>query len=147
MNFLAHAYLSFDDPDILTGNMISDFVKGAARFSFSPRVQQGIQLHRAIDEYTDAHPVSRRGRKLFRAHYRLYSAPIIDIIYDHFLARDESIFSEASLERFTGSVYAHLERSADGLPAHFLPVLTYMKSENWLYHYRQRSGMEKSLRG
>ena len=53
MNYLAHAYLSFGDPDILAGNMISDFVKGKKKYEYPDRIQMGITLHRKIDEYTD----------------------------------------------------------------------------------------------
>jgi acyl carrier protein phosphodiesterase len=58
VNYLAHAYLSFDDPEVLTGNMISDFVKGKKKYGYPPRILAGIDLHRAIDEFTDDHPVN-----------------------------------------------------------------------------------------
>lgn len=147
MNFLAHAYLSFGDPDILVGNMISDFVKGRAWQAFPPRIQQGILLHRAIDAFTDAHPASRQGREVFRPHYRLYSSPILDIIYDHFLAADTSVFSEDALRAFTAQVYAQLEAQAGILPPNFALMLPYMKKDNWLFHYRTEAGIGRSLRG
>lgn len=147
MNYLAHAYLSFGVPHILAGNMISDFVKGAQKSVYVASVQKGIELHRAIDSFTDDHPATAKAKQIFRPYYRLYSGPIMDILYDHFLATDEKEFSQASLYQFTASVYQTLEEETIHLPQRFLTVLTYMKMENWLYHYRTREGMEKSLRG
>src|SRR5579875_437067 len=105
MNFLAHAYLSFNHPTILVGNMISDFVKGSAKFSFSGDIQKGIALHRSIDEFTDNHPVIKNAKEVFRPAYRLYSSPIVDVILDYFLANDETIFTEEALQKFSQSVY------------------------------------------
>src|SRR3982750_1233909 len=98
MNFLAHAYLSFNDPQILAGNMISDFVKGRDKFSFSGKIQQGIALHREIDQFTDVHPATQKAKSIFRPSYRLYSGAIMDVLYDHFLANDASVFDDDSLK-------------------------------------------------
>lgn len=147
MNYLAHAYLSFGEPHILVGNMISDFVKGGQKSLYAASVQKGIQLHRFIDAFTDDHPVTARAKQIFRPAYRLYSGPITDIIYDHFLASDMNEFPNDSLFGFTASVYQTLEEETVHLPQRFLPVLTYMKMENWLYHYRTTEGIYKSLRG
>lgn len=147
MNYLAHAYLSYNRPFVLVGNMISDFVKGRQKLGYTAAIQQGITLHRAIDHFTDTHPVTAKAKEIFRPHYRLYSGPIMDILYDHFLATDAALFSEASLLQFTRNVYRTLEEETVHLPPHFLHVLTYMKMENWLYHYRTPEGIQKSLRG
>ncbi|HJW17518.1 MAG TPA: ACP phosphodiesterase [Flavisolibacter sp.] len=127
--------------------MISDFVKGAAKDRYANDVRQGIMLHRYIDEYTDNHPATKHAKEIFRPYYRLYSGAIIDILYDHFLANDTELFTEASLKNFTRSVYIVLQDQSAHLPEHFIPVLAYMSTEDWLYHYRYTSGMQKSLRG
>lgn len=147
MNYLAHAYLSFNNRFILVGNMISDFVKGGQKLGYTAAVQKGIDLHRAIDSFTDTHPATARAKEIFRPAYRLYSGPITDIVYDHFLATDATLFPNASLLQFTHQVYQTLEEETVHLPPRFLPVLTYMKMENWLYHYRTPEGIQKSLRG
>ena len=147
MNFLAHAYLSFDHHHLIVGNMTSDFLKGSARYNYPASIQNGIELHRRIDAYTDAHLQIKEAKKFFKKDYRLYSGPIVDILFDHYLANDESIFNEASLKDFTLNIYNVLEDNVTALPHNFIPVLTYMKKENWLFNYRYKSGMEKSLRG
>lgn len=100
MNYLAHAYLSFNHPDILVGNMISDFVKGKKKFDFPQDIQKGIMLHRMVDTFTDTHEATKEAKEVFRPHYRLYSGAFVDVIYDHFLAADPSEFSEPALLGF-----------------------------------------------
>lgn len=147
MNFLAHAYLSFDHPQLLVGNMISDFVKGKAQYNFIEGIRKGITLHRSIDDFTDTHDATHEAKRIFSPHYRLYSGPITDILYDHFLANDPNIFTERSLKAFTQSTYICLEEHITQLPDNFVMVLGYMKAQDWLYNYRTHEGIERSLRG
>lgn len=147
MNYLAHAYLSFEDPEILAGNMISDFVKGKKKFDYPLGIQRGIALHRAIDNFTDEHEINRLARDIFRPVYRLYSGAMVDVIYDHFLAADHHEFSDASLLEFSLRSYAVLETQAAWFPERFSRMFFYMKTQNWLYHYRHLPGTERSLEG
>jgi acyl carrier protein phosphodiesterase len=147
MNYLAHAYLSFHHPGIMTGNMISDFVKGKKKDDYTPDIQKGITLHRLIDRFTDEHTATKRAREVFRPAYRLYSGAFVDIVYDHFLAADENEFSNGRLARFAEEVYAVLDSFFPVLPEKFQKMLPYLKSQNWLYNYRLRLGIEKSFGG
>ena len=148
MNYLAHAYLSFNEPEILTGNMISDFVKGKKKFEFSLTIQQGIALHRAIDQFTDFHPATQEAKSYFKKDYRLYSGAFVDVVYDHFLANDKNEFlNEMELAFFCQSTYINLQKNEAGLPEKFLQMLPYMKEQNWLFHYSSREGIEKSFGG
>ena len=83
MNYLAHAYLSFNEPEILVGNMISDFIKGKQKFTYSPGIQNGIQLHRMIDHFTDTHPATHEAKQYFKPAVGLYAGAFMDIVYDH----------------------------------------------------------------
>jgi acyl carrier protein phosphodiesterase len=147
VNYLAHAYLSFGRPQVLVGNMISDHVKGRSRYSFPPLIQHGIELHRRIDEFTDRHETTKEAKEIFRPHYRLYSGALVDVIYDHFLAIDPEEFTEQSLLEFSLSTYRELNRHAKWFPERFAILYPYMQSQNWLYHYRQKDGISKSLHG
>ncbi len=147
MNFLAHAYLSFEHKEVLVGNMISDFVKGKAQYDFIPGIRKGIVLHRLIDDYTDTHAVTKKAKEIFRPHYRLFSAAIVDILYDHYLANDANQFSDQYLDEFTQSVYRTLAEYTAHLPPRFLIPFTYMQSEDWLKNYKRKEGIEKSIRG
>jgi acyl carrier protein phosphodiesterase len=148
MNYLAHAYLSFNKPTILVGNMISDYIKGKKQFDYPPAVQKGIKLHRAIDNFTDAHPVTQEMKSFFRPQYRLYSGAFADVVYDHFLANDVHEFkSEIDLKIFSEFTYQLLEPFSGIFPAPFLNMFPFMKTHDWLYNYRHRRGIEKSFGG
>lgn len=147
MNYLAHAYLSDHNASILLGNMCSDFIKGKKQFEYPDRIQIGIQLHRFIDQFTDQHPATRHVKSFFQSEYRLYSAAIADVVYDHFLAIDETYFPKDHLAIFAEEVYTQLESQQAWMPVSFAMMFPFMKSENWLYHYQFPTGIEKSLAG
>ncbi|TMI98181.1 MAG: DUF479 domain-containing protein [Bacteroidetes bacterium] len=147
MNYLAHAYLSFNKPGILAGNMISDFVKGKRKYDYPEEIQHGIAVHREIDRFTDAHSITKEAKEIFRPAYRLYAGPLMDVVYDHFLALDENEFTDESLKTFTINTYALLDQFTDQFPETFQRIYPYMKEHNWLYNYRYRQGIEKSLAG
>jgi len=148
MNFLAHAFLSFDQPHILTGNMISDFVKGKRKFEYPLSIQNGIYLHREIDNFTDFHAATARAKNFFRLHYRLYSGAFVDIVFDHFLAIDKNQFPQRdSLQNFTQATYHLLEKDSFYFPQTFQKIFPYMKSQNWLYEYHSGEGIRKAFGG
>jgi acyl carrier protein phosphodiesterase len=147
MNYLAHAYLSFGDPDILAGNMISDFVKGKKKFDYPDRIQMGISLHRKIDEYTDTHPATRQAKQFLRETAGLYAGSFIDIIYDHFLANDPYEFEEGALSGFAQDTYRQLESYEKWLPERSRKFFFYMRTQDWLLHYRSTEGIHNSFHG
>lgn len=147
MNYLAHAYLSFGHSDVLVGNLISDFVKGKKKFDYPVAVQWGIQLHRAIDIYTDAHADTRAGKQFFKTAAGAYAGAFMDVVYDHFLAADPIHWEAQALSHFAQDVYRTLHERAHELPERFRQMLPYMSSQNWLFHYQHREGIEKSFMG
>ncbi len=147
MNYLAHAYLSFHQPELLVGNMISDYVKGKKKFDYAPGIQQGIELHRIIDSFTDEHAATKEAKEIFRPHYRLYAGAFVDVVYDHYLANDPLLFSNDSLEEFATATYQMLEPYSAVFPERFARMFPYMKTQNWLYNYSNRWGIENSLHG
>lgn len=147
MNYLAHAYLSFGHPDILVGNMISDFVKGKKKFVYSPGIQRGIALHRAIDEFTDAHAATKEARRFFQPSYGLYSSVFMDVVYDHFLATDSDEFRDISLLDFSLKSYELLDPYEPVFPDKFRLMYPFMKQHNWLYNYKSMVGIQRSFDG
>lgn len=147
MNYLAHAYLSFDKPGIVVGNMISDFVKGKQQYEFPLTIQHGIRLHRAIDNYTDQHDATREGKLYFKPFVGLYAGAFMDIVYDHFLATDETKLPKEGWKSFSSNVYTILEENAAVLPEKFARMVPYMRSQDWLFNYRFDWGIENSFNG
>jgi len=148
MNYLAHACLSFNNPQVLTGNLVSDFVKGKARYNFISGIQKGISLHRFIDQFTDAHPEITAAKQIFKKEYGLYSGAIVDVCMDFFLANNPSSFaSENDLLHFTQQIYAMVAPYLEMCPQQFQLTFSKMKQYNWLFNYRFEWGIEKSLEG
>lgn len=149
MNYLGHAYLSFGDSEILTGNLIADHVKGRlALEKFPTGIKKGIELHRKIDSFTDAHSATQRAKIWFRGDYGLYAGAIMDTLYDHFLANDPKLFvSDAALLAFTAEVYTKAAEHMDYFPEAFAKYFPHMRQHNWLYSYKTMQGMQRSLQG
>jgi len=167
VNYLAHAYLSFGIPDIVVGNLISDFVKGKKQLEYPDSIRKGIILHRAIDTFTDTHPVTRHAKHYFRAAYGLYSGALTDVAYDHFLANDPEAFpAEATpaspaltpvmpdrntlarpLAAFAQQTYRQLATRETLFPEPFARMFPYMRDQDWLYHYRYKEGIFNSFAG
>ena len=148
MNYLAHAYLSFGRPQILAGNMISDFVKGRKQYEYEAVIQKGIKLHRAIDSFTDTHPVIKEMKKPFKEKYGLYAGAFTDIVCDYFLANDKNEFaSPRLLALFSKECYYELEKQITILPEKFQQYFVYMKQQNWLYNYQFEWIIQRSFTG
>ena len=148
MNYLAHAYLSFNIPDILVGNMISDYVKGKKQFDYPTNIQKGIQLHRAIDAFTDAHALTKQAKQYLYPAVGTYCGAFVDVVYDHFLAIDTKQFTNnEQLQTIATSCYNILNINYNLLPEKFAMVLPYMQQQNWLYNYQFLWGIEKTFEG
>src|SRR5690606_33121767 len=116
MNYLAHIYLSGNDDYITIGNFIADGIKGKDYKNFPKNIQIGILLHREIDTFTDAHPIVRQSTKRLHENYSHYSGVIVDILYDHFLAKNWLQYSDIPLATYVDAFYDNLETHFDLLP-------------------------------
>lgn len=148
MNFLAHIFLSdTTDPLLLIGNFSGDFIKGKELESYPPVMQRGIWLHRAIDTYTDAHPLVLQSKKRLFRKYRHYGRVLVDLYYDHLLAANFSRYSETPLLPYTQQVYAQLQQHRAHIPQRAHLLLDHMQQGNWLYHYRTLEGIGQACKG
>jgi len=145
MNYLAHIYLSGANWELKFGNFIADSVPGKQFKNYPEKIRKGILLHRAIDEFTDKHPVFRSHTKLLFKDYRHYSRVIVDMYYDHFLAALWSQYHSQDLENFTKEFYALIDKEFDLLPHKMKKIFPYMKNHNWLLQYKTISGLELIL--
>ncbi|PHQ57522.1 MAG: ACP phosphodiesterase [Lutibacter sp.] len=147
MNFLAHLYLSKDNKNILIGNFIADAVKGKKFENYPKEIKAGILLHREIDTFTDAHPIVRTSKRRLHERYRHYDGVIIDILYDHFLAKNWQQYSDIPLNVYADNVYILLQSVIETLPPKIQQTLPYMIEYNWLVAYASTEGIEKVLHG
>jgi acyl carrier protein phosphodiesterase len=147
MNFLAHIYLSNNNENILIGNYIADAIKGNKYLNYPSEIQQGILLHRAIDYFTDNHPITKKSKRRLHAQYGHYKGVIIDIFYDHFLAKNWHNYSKVNLTNYTENVYALLEKNKNTFPEKVQKMLISMVKYNWLVNYASLEGIEQVLIG
>ncbi len=145
MNFLAHIYLSGDDEGITIGNFIADGIKGKKYLKFPPKIQKGILLHRGIDSFTDAHPTVRKSTKRLHKNYGHYSGVIVDILYDHFLAKNWSQYHPQPLAEYIEDFYEMLRNNYSILPMRIKRMMPYMVSDNWLLSYASIKGISTIL--
>src|SRR5690606_11540286 len=147
MNFLAHIYLSGDNEPITIGNFMADGIKGKTYENYPPIIQTGILLHREVDTFTYAHPIVRKSTKRLHSRYGHYSGVIVDILYDHFLAKNWSNYSSVPLDSYVQDFYASLQNHYDLLPARIKSMMPYMLEQNWLLHYAEIDGIQNVLNG
>ncbi|MBL8495996.1 MAG: DUF479 domain-containing protein [Rhodocyclaceae bacterium] len=150
MNYLAHALLAGPDPESRLGGLLGDFVKGTPD-GFDPRlppgVVAGIALHRQIDRYADTHPAFQASRRRVSAQRRRYAGVMIDMFYDHFLARHWLRYCSQPLGEFAEETYALLADHAAILPPRLRGMLPHMREQNWLVSYACAAGIGTALDG
>lgn len=147
MNFLGHLYLSGQEPLVIVGNFMADAVKGRDLSRFHPGLARGIQLHRAIDSFTDGHPLQRIGRERAHAHAGRYASVVMDLFYDHLLAANWSDFHPEPLPAFARRMYALLQDHQELMPERTRTMLPYMVQGDWLSSYATLSGVGRALAG
>jgi acyl carrier protein phosphodiesterase len=145
MNFLAHIYLSGDNDLIKIGNFMADGIRGKQFEHFPEEVQKGIILHRSIDTYTDSHDVFRQSTKRLHEKYHHYAGVIVDILYDHFLAKNWTKYSDEKLEDFINRFYNSLHENYDILTEKTQGLMPYMIERNWLLSYQTVEGIKNIL--
>ena len=145
MNFLAHIYLSGNNDLIKIGNFMADGIRGNDYLKFPDQVIKGILLHRQIDTFTDAHPIYRKSKHRLHKKYGHYSGVIMDILYDHFLAKNWGNYSNEKLEKYVSDFYKSLEENKNIISEKTKSIMPYMIAQNWLVSYATIDGIEKIL--
>ena len=145
MNFLAHIYLSGDSDLIKIGNLMADGIRGKHFENYSLEIQKGILLHRFIDTYTDAHPIFRESTKRLHKNYHHYAGVIVDVFYDHFLAKNWNHYSNEKLELYVARFYQSLQDNYEFLSERTKGMMPYMIQQNWLVSYQTIEGISEIL--
>jgi len=147
MNYLAHIYLSGNNDLVTIGNFIADGIKGKDFKKFQKEIQLGILLHREIDTYTDKHKIVRQSTKRLHKKYSHYSGVIVDILYDHFLAKNWKDYNEIPLKDYAEAFYDSLKDHFEILPQRIQKMMPYMITDNWLLSYAYIDGITRVLNG
>ena len=151
MNYLVHFLLAGEDDDLRLGSFLGDFVKGrvdgAAHRGLSERQRIGIQLHRTVDAFSDRHPAVDRSKRLLRPDYGRLSGVIVDVFYDHVLARRWTEHHPQPLGAYTQDVYRTLRANVHRMPAAVHPLIAAMSHGDWLRGYSSLAGINGALHG
>ena len=147
MNYLAHFYLANGDKGLMVGNFIADHIVGNQYLEFPEAIQKGVLQHRAIDMFTDEHPVVLESKKRLRPVFHKFSPVIADVFYDYLLAKRWSEYSNQDLEQFTLKAYEVINEFHHVLPEKAAFMFRYMERDNWLYNYRKIEGIDRALTG
>jgi len=145
MNYLAHAFLSNNQEELLVGNFIADHLRGNALSIYSDKIQKGIRLHREIDTFTDSHPRFRESKRLFYEGFEKYSGILIDIYFDHLLAKNFKVYSPMPLAEFSANVYKVYSKFQREIPKSGLGFLDYVIKNNIYTEYGRLEGIERVL--
>lgn len=145
MNYLAHAFLSNNNKDLLVGNFIADHVRGNRFENYPEQIVEGIYLHRQIDAFTDAHPLFKASKRFFYNGFEKYSGVLIDIYFDHLLALNFNKYSGIPLPQFASGVYAVYEGSKALLPQNSSRFLEYVMQNDVYVAYARPEGIERVL--
>jgi acyl carrier protein phosphodiesterase len=145
MNYLAHAFLSPRDDEILLGNISCDMIRPRDQEFLSPPIRQGFDLHQRIDKAADGH----EGFKFIRATLNTkglpYAGVLVDVICDHYLARFWEDYSSERLSDFSQRIYRVLLEKASPLPGHFPRLAAHLRKEDWFGQFRSLEGLETAL--
>jgi acyl carrier protein phosphodiesterase len=149
MNYLAHAWLARHSDDAILGALLGDFVFGQSTLrDWPPAVRVEIVRHRRIDQYTDAHPAVVEARSLFdAAGLRRYAGIVLDVYFDHCLARGWARWNESPLEDFTARVYRVLREHREDLPPRLQAIAPRMAAHDWMGSYAERASVDRAVRG
>lgn len=145
MNYLGHLYLAEDNPASLVGNFLGDFVKGTIRADLPDAIRYGIALHRKVDGFTDSHEIVRASLRRITPARRRFAGIMMDMFYDHFLAKNWQQFSQVPLQQFSENVYGALLQHHTLLPDRLKRMLPYLIAENWLVSYREIASIDRAL--
>lgn len=141
MNYLGHLYLAGGERSIRFGNFIADHIKGVPLSAFSPRVADGIMMHRAIDYFTDSHPALGECRDMFRPAYRKYAGVVLDVVLDFFLLQQWELLSPYPPKRFIHYFYMQMLREWKQQPIYWKRngrLLRFILEDRiWRYHQVQ----------
>ncbi|MCF4998649.1 DUF479 domain-containing protein [Pseudomonas syringae] len=146
MNYLAHLHLGGQRPGQLLGSLYGDFVKGRLQGQYEPEIESAIVLHRRIDVFTDRHPLVDVALARFSDTRRRYAGIVLDVFFDHCLARDWRLYADRPLAQFTSDVYQALTNERQ-LPERLAKIAPHMVANDWLGSYQEFEVLEQVLRG
>lgn len=148
MNYLGHIYFSNNNLHLAKANLFGDSVKGKDYTHYPEIIQQGIYLHRSIDNYIDHHPKVLELIRELRPELPKVAGIAIDLFFDHLLAKNWSSWHKQPLNDFLMNVHSNLEKiDHDIYPESFNFFIHKLCDMKWMNHYEYTEGLDKMCNG
>jgi acyl carrier protein phosphodiesterase len=145
MNWLAHILLSEPNVENRLGNLLGDLVKGKDLDGLNYNLRRGVERHYAIDKFTDSHAIVKISKKRIDKEYNKFAGILIDVFYDHLLAKNWAMYSDATLTNFTAEIYQSFKNYSEEIPPSARQIIDYMVNGDWLTSYQHLSGVKNAL--
>ncbi|RDV28069.1 DUF479 domain-containing protein [Alteromonas aestuariivivens] len=145
MNYLAHLFLAQPHADSHFGNLLGDFRRGADIQHYPDAVLAGLQNHYLVDRFTDAHPLVRRAKQEFSTERRRFAGIALDVLFDYYLIKHWSHFSDIPFEKFCYQAYMFLDWKIPQMPQRMQRVVSNMIEYHWFETYQSLDGIGLAL--
>jgi acyl carrier protein phosphodiesterase len=146
MNFLIHTYLSGSSEDAIFGSLLGDKIKGNTYHKYNDATVTGILLSKKINEFMENHPSFERGRARLNPKFRKQEKHILNIFYDHFLARSWADYSTISLQEYSEEVCHLLLKRYRIMPYKLKLIYPYIDGSNWIANIATVKGVHASMK-
>ena len=147
MNYLGHLFLSNDDWDLMICNLHGEYIKGKGYAHFDPIIRKGIELHRAIDYFTDNHPENLKLKQYCYQKLPKVSGVAIDIFYDHLLSINWKMYHHMNLSEFLDVFFNFSSKHEKYMHPEFIQFLKNLRQFQWIRHYGSEWGLNKMCQG
>lgn len=148
MNYLAHLLLADHSEQWQLGALLGDFVRGRASAQQWPAdVLAGIEHHRALDSWTDAHSSILNLKQSAPGQLRRYMGIVLDLYLDAWLCRHWADFHHLPLDDFTAGIYHLMARHENWFPERLQRFCRYARKYEVLGRYHEASVMDQVLSG
>ena len=145
MNYLAHSFLSFSIEPVLFGQFIADDIKGNKWQQFDSTIQQGILMHRFIDNFTDSHPLVLELKKQMHPFLGKFSGVVLDVLFDHVLSQKWQLYSEQTRESWINTTYFQLGQRRLEMSEKRQFIIDKMIEHDWMNMYMTQEGTAEIL--
>jgi acyl carrier protein phosphodiesterase len=146
MNHFAHLVLSQPTVESAVGNLLGDFARGVDADSLPAAVRAGLLNHRAVDRFTDSHPLVLEMKRRFSRRRRRFAGIALDIYFDHLLLSHWERFEERSLDAVIAEFYRRMSAGQSLMPGMEMRRVTRrMVEHDWFGSYRDADAIAESL--
>ncbi len=146
MNHFAHLVLAQPTLESTVGNLLGDFARGVDQRTLPPAVRAGLHNHRAVDRYTDQHPLVREMRRRFSPQRRRFAGIALDIYFDHLLINYWEQLEHRQLDPLIETFYRRMSTGRSLMPNENMRQVTRrMVDYDWFGSYREIAAVADAL--